>query len=1020
MAKLFTDSHDDDGDGATIYDLLPDGTPNPDMDDLYFELGMEPYDFGNATTFAARVDLSVPGYIMDCAKCHAGGGGAEYVSAKNLDDRVSLRDFYTADAFDHLTTADGVTPQPAKTYTNANYTAFNYFIDIFDVDGNGDKNEVKEMDWRETGVLEVDCLMCHLSNYDFNGRHHMVESARVDASRVVGAGLGDYNRDVTWAAGSTATPADYGTQVFYNSSNGMLASAGPGEPLKLSSSMLTRINYRPETKNCNFCHFNTDLDGDGDIDTDPAGTMADSFGASDWKKRGDVWMGDATHDVHTVLGCLGCHEQKDGSFVGIDGNPMSPANGLCDPAKGDVPYSTLWDANDNTMKTCADCHLRAALERNPVDVVDNATGLPNADENDPNFPGDGNQDLDEFGSLVWEFLDSRDYGAPDPSAAHQRAGLSSMICQTEGDGVKNATHLDVIHCTTCHVRKIADAEWNTAAAIIDASGHDAHGHLKDFKNNYVNRKMYDPATEKTNLTYAWWRDKIYPANLSTTLYWADMNPGIDINGDGHTGMTAAGAQGLDAVLPTDVLAINESMGWHSLTSDELGDVSPTDIQDRINAITAYFDVRNGVDPMNPDPMVHPWIRLGIVVVPFRIDHNIGPAAKALGSNGCIDCHNPNPGEGMFSSMYRLQGDNMINLEANIPDMNPASPFYGYPTQIMPFGMNPANMSNGSGLPPMNDFPWFVIDRDGEEIWASVFSLPTGPTPTMQLRDMQTSELLYNPNVTYTPIDGAPVADRNAWVSYLDNINPAVYAVAPTSSFEIDIDQGGSTAPVAVSVDVPVAVAIPVTTIEKETTVDLLADASAAEGSLYFWSVNDKPADPALPLIGETLTYAFDIPGTWRVMLTVIGPEGDLVQSVTRVEVARNLAATTALVSGTASGSASATIDLSNIPAHDQLYYFFGDGTRLSVVDGDGTTAGGTNQVVRDYRRRSTFLKYFDPDSGINFASEAAYTAYYALPENDDTGHDANQVYQYVYKASVQVKNDGAMVEVINFDVIILQ
>lgn len=1015
MAKLFADSHDDDGDGATIYDLNPDGTPNPDMDDVYFELGMEPFDFGSAANFAARVDLSVPGYIMDCAKCHAGGGGTEYVPAKNLDDRVSLRDFYEAGVFDHLFYDDDndastpTIPAAAKTFSSANYTAFNYFIDIFDVDGNGNKTEVKELDWREAGVLEVDCLMCHLSDYDFNGRHHMVESARVDASRVVGAGLGSYNDSAVWAAGSTTTPADYGTHVFYNNSNGMLASAGEGSPLKLSSSMLTRINYRPETKNCNFCHFNTDLDGDGDIDTDPAGTMADTFGASDWKKRGDVWMGDATHDVHTVLGCLGCHEQKDGSFVGIDGNPMSPANGLCDPAKGDVPYSTLWDANDNTMKTCADCHLRAALERNPVDVVDNATGLPNADENDPNFPGDGNQDLDEFGSLVWEILDSRDYGAPDPSAAHQRAGLSSMICQADGDGVKNATHLDVIHCTTCHVRKIADAEWNTAAAIIDASGHDAHGHLKDFKNDYVNRKMYDPASEKTNVTYAWWRDKIYPANLSTTLYWADMNPGIDINGDGHTGdldmdmMGTTDDQALDAVLPTDVLAVNESMGWHSLTSDELGDVSPTDIQDRINAITAYFDVRNGVDPFDPNPMVHPWIRLGIVVVPFRIDHNIGPADKALGSNGCIDCHNPNPGEGMFSSMYRMQGDNMIDLRASMPDMDPASPFYGFPTQIMPFGMNPANMSNGSGLPPMNDFPWFVIDRDGEEIWASVFSLPSDMSGTNVLRDMQTSELLYNPNVQYTPIGGTAVADRNAWVSYLDNIDPAVYAVAPTSSFELDTDQNGSADTVDASVNVPVAVAVPVTTIEMETTVDLLADASAAEGSLYFWSVNDKPADPALPLVGETLTYDFDIPGTWRVMLTVIGPEGDLVQSVSKVEVSRHLAST--VVGAVTVASPQVTIDLSNIPAHEDLYFFFGDGTRLNVADVNAVD-GGSYQMIRNYRLKDMFLKDTDDDTVLD--SFVYTTSIQVKGQIDDP--DSEDPVDTIY----------GIIEVVNVDVVIPQ
>jgi len=948
LAQLFADSSDDDGDGNTIYD------PTPDPDDVPFELGMRPYDFGSAAEFKRRVDLSQAGWIMDCAKCHVGGAAAEYVPAPNLDDRVPLRNFYT-ETFDHVV--------GSPTYSSSNYTAFNYFIDIFDVDGNNDKSEVKEMDYRQTGSMEMDCFVCHLQGYKFNRRGEMLREARIDASRSIAAGIAEPN-DVAWAAGATTAPAGYGTQVYYQD-NGMLTSAGSGTPLAFSSSFMTRLNARPQTRNCAFCHFNQDLDGDDDVtEWDPVTGAGDNFGASDWKKRGDSWMGDSTHEVHTVLGCLGCHEGKTERIIGDNGDPLSPLHGQCDPAKGDAPFSTLWDANDNTMKTCADCHLHAGLEQRPVDLVDNTTGDPTPD---------GVQDVDTNGDPLWKTVDCRDYGAPNPTGAHQAAGLTSMICQTAGDGVANASHLDLMKCTVCHVNKVSTASWNNGVAIIDATGPDAHGHLKDFKNEYVRRSMYDPATGVANLTYTWWKGKIYPGNQVTTLYWADMNPTIDINGDGHTGMTPAGAQGLDAVLPTDVRAIDEANGWGSLINDELGDVTPAEIQERIDAITAHFDALNGVSPTNPDPMVHPWIRLGIVVVPFKNDHNVGPADHALGSNGCTDCHNSNPGEGMFSRNYRMQGDLMTNLEATGPDMSgtPATnPFYGYPTQVMPFGMD----MTGAHNPPMNDYSWFTVDRNNNEIWASVFSLPTGASSTQQLRDMTTSELLYNVDDQLTPVGTTtPLADRAAWVTYLNNINAAAYNISPTAAIT----------------------SLP-TTIQVGTTIPLNAVASAAAGSAYYWTVNDVSAatvantgvDPDDPAPGQTSSWTFTIPGTWKVMLTVVGPNGDVVQSAESIQVLRQLAATSASASGMVSGSASATINLSNIPAHDQISFFFGDGTRLSVADGDGVTAGGSLSQAHSYRLRDTFF-----DGGTS---------------------------TYDYTTSVQVKNAGAIVEVINIDVVIPQ
>jgi hypothetical protein len=129
---------------------------------------MKPNDFNTSGNFTDRVDLSVAGMAQDCAECHVGGGAMEYVPALAMDNRTPLRKIYTDDinSYPHL--------------ISSNFTAFNWFIDTYDVNKDGNLTEALEMDWRYNGVLEMDCLLCHLKGYDYAGRIHMLREARFE------------------------------------------------------------------------------------------------------------------------------------------------------------------------------------------------------------------------------------------------------------------------------------------------------------------------------------------------------------------------------------------------------------------------------------------------------------------------------------------------------------------------------------------------------------------------------------------------------------------------------------------------------------------------------------------------------------------------------------------------------------------------------------------------------------------------------------------------------------------------
>jgi hypothetical protein len=537
-----------------------------------FELGMRPYRYADKADFKDRVDLSVAGMAQDCGECHVGGGAMEYVPAPTMDGRTSLRDITTEVVNSNSTLGGG------------DYTAFNYFIDTYNVDGDNitsdgsaAKTDVLYMDWDNTGVLEMDCLLCHLEGYDYDARVATQRAAKFDASRAVGAGIADPN-NVVWAVNSTA-PSGYGTEVFYND---LVVDNGSG--LELSDTVLLNIKGVPPSENCAFCHAN--------------------WPGVDWKKRGDSWRNERT-DAHWVLNCMGCHERKVGDAIGTSGNASAGADydalGQCDPAKAHAPYSSNWNEKDDTVKTCEDCHLNAGYD-----------------------------------SILAEY--SPDYGAPDPTGTHEYYGLTAKLCQKGVDGnmtINSASHLDVIDCAACHIRKIGDEAWNTGGCVVDATGPDLSGRLTDHENHYVLRNMEE------NLCYTWLDKKVVPASVLTTIFYRDIAGGFDANRDG-------GNAGMDALLMPDVLRIDIDNGWTNMAEDLLGTITESDIDARLNVFN--LDTR----------MIGADIKLCAMAVPFRVTHNVSPAGYALG-HSCDDCHGA--AAGIFNGAYDLQGEHM-NLSYN--------------------------------------------------------------------------------------------------------------------------------------------------------------------------------------------------------------------------------------------------------------------------------------------------------------------------------------------------------------------
>ncbi len=830
--------------------------------------------FADENEFLAKVDMSAFEFIQECGVCHVGGGvgalnpyGYDFPTPHYEHDNVDRANDLATDAL------------------NGNHDLVPLNAWDFQVrDG-----AVVQAKWfEESGVLDVDCLMCHLDGYKHLARNEQVTRyAKFKNAATMGTGVADPDSTL-------ADVFDY---------KGYYVSRDLQNNLYLNSNFARNIKRIPPAENCLACHMPEKLEFEnaaiyGDLwkneflaaaeiasddpeNPDPlvAANQQAAVYRNDYLKRGDTWKGD---EVHKVLQCGGCHSET-AKFKAVDQH--SPGKGL-DPLKFPSDH-------DETVKTCEDCHLLYG-----------------------DLDGDG-------------VMDMQHYGPPEMQIKHLQAGLLAEIVPTARRVIDAAgseaeflgNHLDIISCTACHVQK-----RYTAARSVDFSSGSRFYNLVGIPTDLP------PTGEEISLAYSWkentrskvidgepnpeWRRKIYPFNYLTAIYWdnigtADANGDGYVNGADNAGHTVIGDPFFLRKVKEQFLYQEVNDYNNKVSSGLLGESSFDEMNEwamTTQAGSIMFTQPTEIDAFQAklsavDSGYSPQLKLESK--PFLLTHNVMPttprgisggAVYALGTPtrdlsgiilqyGCNDCHGGS--DGIFNGSYDLLGSGLQTSDGS---------------------KVPITINWNAGDVSTSALYW---DKEGT---SSLLDFSAGT----QTRVPERSEFL---------------GYDSTRVNYLNTINATDYGIG--------VD------PVADIVSINGIVADgPIIEVVVGSTVEMIAAAAGSGGIFdYFWSVNDDEVE----LAGQTVQKTFAQTGLWTVMLTVIDEENKLVQNSQQVSVIPPGPSTVLTYTATA-GSPAVTLTLQNIPVHDMLYFYYGDGRRERVYD------SGTDYVkIHNYRLRSRYL-----------------------------------------------------------------
>jgi hypothetical protein len=225
---------------------------------------------------AREIDLTSYEFVTaTCGNCHPGGGPLE------LDRDGKRYDQWMRD--------------PASGFVAGGDNALD-----------GDYHKAR---WSETGVLEADCLLCHLPEYDLKRRNAELAKLNFRWGATAGAGLGT----VSGAVKDQTTPV-----VEYDRSR-----------FDAAGNVIVHLAPQPRNETCLGCHAKPD-----------------------WKKRGASFS--ARTDVHLAAGmrCVDCHAA--GSRAA---DPRIRGREVHQFGKGDDPSGWVRNDLDNTVRGCKDCHL---------------------------------------------------------------------------------------------------------------------------------------------------------------------------------------------------------------------------------------------------------------------------------------------------------------------------------------------------------------------------------------------------------------------------------------------------------------------------------------------------------------------------------------------------------------------------------------------------------------------------------------------------------------------------------------
>jgi len=525
------------------------------------------------------------------------------------------------------------------------------------------------------------------------------------------------------------------------------------------------------------------------------------FPRAEWFKRGDLWA--PGYDVHLTLECSGCHMDTKTTKVDVFVDPMGSnpnttfdGKSLCDPAKGfdsaggaeSNPAKRATVNSQNTIKTCESCHVTG---KNSDGVAINT------------------------------------FGAADPSAKHQAAGLmtkAQAVKTTDGSNEVSfvGTHLDVMDCTVCHISRaqmvVRELDSTSGSRFPNMLGYatergmmgmfsdpmpgmiPANTNLRPWEPLYTWQKNGNYFKTKDNGSVnADWRRKVYAVNMIDALIWNNIDPAVDANGDGVTGAPpihhAGDYPGVDTAnydpwIARDLKAgmnfgpsgfapipVGFGGGAYQSAYDQsgaftgawqyVGVYGGNVLFSTPEEITAYKAYRNSIKTMvdNKD-----WsgTQLTFFGAPFKLTHGVRPIQTFVLGKSCTDCHSATPLAPVFKGDFDMLGTAIKTTAGGQFMQSPAE-------QLTVVGAKD-DVETGAELSTKAGGGIEIrFDEHGDWNGATKTFTPNPSGLFKRVKPLDRSEAMYPIEQTFTDVLGRTYPNRAAWINYITDVTAVTNA-----------------------------------------------------------------------------------------------------------------------------------------------------------------------------------------------------------------------------------------------------
>ncbi len=552
-------------------------------------------------------DLDSAGWIQRCASCHSGGGWMELDRNGRRYDEVDPTTVAEFDG-DYYNRGTDENNQPT-----------------------GSMDDVTQWDWKKSGVVENDCLICHV---DFKA-----------LTNSFGDQPNMYSHDIL------VENPDPLSLFKYVRRDEMIR--GGGFFRYANSAILGYINLNlsavPEADKVILNGFQRDLAADNVLKLDAEGLPIPNWNPAAFDADGKVTIPMLRFPDND--NCMMCHRTSNSrrGFYGFGegaGATYDEEDGsLIEDYKDDVHKGKLWaeaNSGERAIENCNACHARNYYRESKfgmdmdashdflkgnsdMDVRNDLDYAPNAKSceychNDAETPSIPSGQIDMLSAHLVKWKNSRDL------AGYPQDTLTRIT----------QTHLDVVSCQACH---ITSKKASNGRRVLNPS--------------YRYRQAEDGTL------------KIVPYNPKARYFWRDENSGRVLNkterdsvfemrgaGDGSddhnhdAGDKMYGAI-VDPITGTELARVSVRMSHGSL---RFGD--PEDYAGFLALKSAYDKLLTLKGVANPDTALV-WSEINA----YLMSHNTRPAVSSV---QCEECHsrkqdNPDGSPGAFSSLVSADG-----------------------------------------------------------------------------------------------------------------------------------------------------------------------------------------------------------------------------------------------------------------------------------------------------------------------------------------------------------------------------